>query len=191
MLRLSVRFVCFVLLFGAILSSCQKDENVKADTRPASDTTQKLTELTAPGNYLVSKGTLKIKLKDSTYIFDASQDSIAFVNVNMGGQEYYGVTAVNKAHTASFGISSLGAPIAEMPGEVAGAQLLLHPSEKVNTEYTLTRNATKDDYGTIAIEKYNQDTILARGSFHTYLAKDTKKNSPFYIVDGSFELKVK
>ena len=192
MVRLSIRFFGLVLLLAAFLSSCQKDESLQttaAQTR--ADSAQKLNTVTAPGNYLVTRGTLKIKIQDSTYTFDASQDSIAFVNINIEGNEYYGVTAINKAHTVSFGISSLGAPIAEMPGSVAGCQFLLNTTGKTNLEYTLTRNAAPQDYGTISIEKYNQDTILAKGTFHTYLAKDTKKNSPFYVTDGSFELKVK
>jgi hypothetical protein len=193
MVRLSVRFFGLVLLLAAILSSCQKDESandIQAATNQAkADSIQKLNPPPAPGNYLVNQGTLKIKIKDSTYTFDASQDSVAFVNVNIDGKEYYGITAINKAHTISFGISSLGAPIAEMPGSVAGCQFLLN--NKINQEYTLTHNTTAQDYGTISIEKYNQDAVLAKGTFHTYLARDDKKNSPFYVVDGSFELKVK
>ncbi len=195
MVRLSVRFFGLVLLLAAILSSCQKDESVNdmqaAANQAKADSLQKLNPPPAPGNYLVNQGTLKIKIKDSTYTFDASQDSVAFVNVNIDGKEYYGITAINKAHTISFGISSLGAPIAEMPGTVAGCQFLLNTSSKTNLEYTLTRNITAQDYGTISIEKYNQDAVLAKGTFHTYLARDDKKNSPFYVVDGSFELKVK
>jgi len=193
MVRLSIRFFGLVLLLAVFLSSCQKDESVNdikaAATQAKADSIQKLNA--APGNYLVNEGTLRIKVKDSTYTFDASQDSVAFVNVNIDGKEYYGITAINKAHTVSFGISSLGAPIAEMPGSVAGCQFLLNTSNKTNLEYTLTHNITAQDYGTISIEKYNQDAVLAKGTFHTYLARDDKKDSPFYVVDGSFELKVK
>lgn len=159
-----------------------------ADTQ--ADSTQKLTELTAPGNFLINKGTLKIKLPDTTYTFDAAQDSIAFVNLNIDGKEYYGVTAINKAHTVSFGISSLGAQIAEMTSNVSGCQLLLQPAGRLNTAYSLTRNTTPQDFGIILLDKYNQDTVLAKGTFHTYLAKDSKKSSAT-IVEGSFELKVK
>ena len=193
MVRLSIRFFGLVLLLAVFLSSCQKDESVNdikaAATQAKADSIQKLNA--APGNYLVNEGTLRIKVKDSTYTFDASQDSVAFVNVNIDGKEYYGITAINKAHTVSFGISSLGAPIAEMPGTVAGCQFLLSTTDKTNLEYTLTHNITAQDYGTISIEKYNQDAVLAKGTFHTYLATGDKKNSPFIVVDGSFELKVK
>jgi len=178
----------------AILSSCQKEESVKAakdnETAIAADSTQKLST-TSPRNYLASKGILKVKMQDSTYSFDATKDSIVFVNISLDGKEYYGITAINKEHTVSFAISSPGAPISEMAANVSGCQFLLHPSDKTDLEYTLTRNATSQDYGTMSIDKYNQDSVMAKGSFHTYLARDTKKDSPFYIVDGSFELKVK
>jgi hypothetical protein len=192
MVRLFTRFVCLVLPLAVFLASCQKDETVdatKTTSQAKLDSAEKQNQ--APGNYLAGKGTLKIKLKDSTYTFDASQDSIAFININIDGKEYYGITAINKAHTISFGISTLGAPIAEMPGSVAGCQFLLNSTNKTNTSYTLTRNTVSDDYGTFSLEKYNQDTVLAKGAFHTYLSTDTKKNEAFTLVDGSFELKVK
>ncbi|MFI5162948.1 MAG: hypothetical protein ACHQHN_16825 [Sphingobacteriales bacterium] len=189
MVRLSTRFLGLILLLAAILSSCQKDENVQV-TQPVADSAQKVNIAASPGNYLATKGTLKIKLKDSTYSFDAALDSIAFVNINIDGKEYYGITAINKAHTVSFGISTLGAPIAEMPGSVAGCQFLLNTTGKPDRQYTLTRNTVSNDYGTLSLEKYNQDTVLAKGTFHTYLATDTKKKS-FNLAEGSFELKVK
>jgi len=192
MVRLFTGFVCLVLPLAVFLSSCQKDESVDAaKTAPQVKIDSAGKQNTAAGNYLAGKGTLKIKLKDSTYTFDASLDSIAFVNINISGTEYYGITAINKAHTVSFGISTLGAPIAEMPGNVSGCQFLLHSPGKTDLEYTLTRNTAPEDYGTLSLEKYNQDTILAKGTFHTYLAKDPKNSSAFSVVDGSFELKVK
>src|SRR5579872_911118 len=156
MVRLSIRFLGLILLLAALFSSCQKDVNVKV-TQPVLDSAQKPNSASTPGNYLASKGTLKVKIKDSTYTFDASLDSIAFVNINIDGKEYYGITAINKAHTVSFGISSLGAPIAEMPGNVSGCQFLLHSAGKTDLEYTLTRNIAPGDYGTLSLEKYNQD----------------------------------
>jgi len=183
--------VGFILLLAVFITSCQKDENVSAAKTTSQQKIDSAEKLNAPGNFLAGKGTLKIKLKDSTYTFDASKDSIAFVNITIDGNEYYGITAINKAHTVSFGISTLGAPIAEMPGSVSGCQFLLNPGGKTNTAYTLTRNNLSDDYGTFSLEKYNQDTVLAKGTFHTYLATDAKKVLPFTLVDGSFELKVK
>ena len=193
MVRFSTYLLCFVLLIPALISSCQKDENVnspKAETILQADSSKKLNVLSAPGNYLATRGTLKIKMQDSTYTFDATRDSIAFVNINIDGEQYYGITAINKAHTASFGISSSGIPIVDMASYVSGAQFLLSVPGKKNLEYTLTRNARPQDYGTISVEKYNQDAVLAKGTFHTYLSQDTKKNTAFYTVDGSFELQV-
>ncbi|MGZ3765008.1 MAG: hypothetical protein ACXVB0_17755 [Mucilaginibacter sp.] len=162
-----------------------------ASAQLQADSTKKLNSVSSPGNYLAIKGTLKIKIQDSTYSFDASKDSIAFVNMDIDGEQYFGITAINKAHTVSFGISSIGTPVAEMASDVAGAQFLVHTPGKTNLEYTLTRNGPPMDYGNLSIDKYNQDIILAKGSFHTYLAKDTKANAPFYIADGSFDLQVK
>jgi hypothetical protein len=192
MMRFFIRIFCFAALLSAILTSCQKDESVKkTDPQPSSDSTKKINIVSTPGNYLASKGTLSVKLQDSIYTFDAGQDSIAFVNIIIDGNEYYGVTAINKAHTVSFGISSSGMPIDELSSYVSGAQFLVRGRGQSNLEYTLTPNIHPQNLGTISIEKYNQDTTLAKGTFHTYLSKDTKVNSPYYIVDGSFELKVK
>jgi hypothetical protein len=192
MMRFFPRLLCFAILISAAMTSCQKDESVKkADTQLSADSAQKINVVSAPGNYLASKGTLTIKLQDSTYTFNAEQDSVAFVNVVINGNEYYGVTAINKAHTVSFGISSSGMPIDELASYVAGAQFLMRSPGQPNLEYTLIQNSRQQNLGTISIEKYNQDTTLAKGTFHTFLAKDTKVNSPYFLVDGSFELKVK
>lgn len=192
MVKFFTRILCFAALIPAGLTSCQKDESVKkAEIQASADTVKKLNLVSTPGNYLASKGTLVIKLQDSTYTFDAQQDSVAFVNVVIDGNEYYGVSAINKAHTVSFGISSSGIPVDELSNYVSGAQFLMRQSGKANLEYTLIQNAHPQNFGIISIEKYNQDVTLAKGTFHTYLAKDTKANSPFYVVDGSFELKVK
>jgi hypothetical protein len=195
MVRFYTRLVCFILILWVVASSCQKDENVTTmnakNTQLQADSTKKLNSVSSAGNYLASKGILKIKVQDSIYTFDAAQDSVAFINMSIDGKQYFGVTAINKAHTISFGISSLGAPVTQMAGTVAGAQFLMNVTGKSNIEYTLTHNAPPQDYGTISIEKYNQDTILAKGTFHTYLAKDAKPNSPFFIADGSFELQGK
>jgi hypothetical protein len=77
-----------------------------------------------------------------------------------------------------------------MASNIAGCQLLLQPSDKPSSELTLTKNTSPQDFGTMLLDKYNQDTVLAKGAFHTYLAKDPKKTTPA-IVEGSFELKVK
>ncbi len=193
MLRWFLRYGLVFLALGSFLASCQKDENVqdfKGATQNGADTAQKIAEQLPTNNFLVSKGTLVIKLPDTSYTFDAALDSIAFVNLNNSGKAYYGITAINKAHTVSFGISSAGGPVAGMPGVVSGCQLLLHPSETGNSAYTLIRNVATHDFGLMSLEKYKQDTVMAKGTFHTYLANGLQ-NSPMNIVDGSFELKLK
>ncbi|HTK20306.1 MAG TPA: hypothetical protein VL442_12350 [Mucilaginibacter sp.] len=174
---------------AAVITACQKDENVAQATTQTTDTT-KVSTAPAAGNFLASKGTLTVKLKDSTYSFNAEQDSIAFVNINIDGEQYYGLTAINRAHTVSFGISSSGAPIDEVASNISGAQFLLKETGKKNLEYTLVQSEQPQKTGTIAIEKYNQDLTLAKGTFHTMLSTDNKANSPKYLVDGSFELKI-
>jgi len=113
------------------------------------------------------------------------------VNINIDGEQYYGLTAINKAHTVSFGISSSGAPIDDVASNISGAQVLLKGTSKKNLEYTLIQSQQPQKLGNISIEKYNQDTTLAKGTFHTVVATDTKVTSPKYDVEGSFELKIK
>jgi hypothetical protein len=190
MVRFFIRFLGFLTLISVVLTACQKDETVTQTTAKVTDST-KISTVPSSGNFLASKGTLTVKLKDSTYTFNAEQDSIAFVNISIDGEQYYGVTAINKAHTVSFGISSSGAPIDDVASNISGAQFLLKGAGKKNLEYTLIQSEQPQRSGNISIEKYNQDTTLAKGSFHTTLATDTKATSPKYEVEGSFELKIK
>src|ERR1700744_5235490 len=191
MVRFFIRIFCFAALISAVLTACKKDESVKKTDPSPTDSTKKINIVSTPGNYLASKGTLSVKLQDSTYTFDAGQDSIAFVNIIIDGNEYYGISAINKAHTVSFGISSSGVPMDELSSYISGAQFLVRGSGQPNLEYTLTPNIRPQNLGNISIEKYNQDTTLAKGTFHTYLSKDIKANPPYFVVDGTFELKVK
>lgn len=190
MVRFSILFLGFLTLISVVLTACQKDETVTQTTAQVTDSIKASTS-SISGNFLASKGTLTVKLKDSTYSFNAEQDSIAFVNISIDGEQYYGLTAINKAHTVSFGISSSGAPIDDVASNVSGAQVLLKGTGKKNLEYTLIQSQQPQNLGSISIEKYNQDTTLAKGTFHTILATDTKVSSPKYEVEGSFELKVK
>lgn len=189
MVRLSIRFVGLLMLMSVVITACQKDENVTQATTQATDST-KVSAVPASGNFLAGKGTLTVKFKDSTYTFNAEQDSIAFVNINIDGEQYYGLTAINRAHTVSFGISSSGAPIDDVASNISGAQFLLKETGKKNLEYTLIQSEQPQKSGTISIEKYNQELTLAKGTFHTMLATDTKGSSPKYMVDGSFELRI-
>ncbi|MCS3736764.1 hypothetical protein [Mucilaginibacter dorajii] len=192
-IRLTKWFIFCTLIISVAISSCQKDDSVKAmeTAKPAVDSAA-LNIINTPGNFLAGKGSLKITIGDSTYTFDAATDSIAFINVHNGDNKYYGITAINKAHTMSFGISSEGFAAAKVNSKVAGGQFLFTVDEKKPLlQYTLTKFVGKDDTGKITIEQYNKDNMIAKGTFFTFLAKDDKENSPFYRVEGSFELQLK
>jgi len=194
-IRFTKWFISFILLISVMASSCQKDESVKGMETAKPVTTADSISLgikNAPGNFLAGKGTLKVTIEDSTYTFDASTDSIAFINVHNGDNKYFGITAINKAHTMSFGISSEGFASANINSKVAGSQFLFTVDEKKPLlQYTLTQFVGKDESGKITLDKYNKDNTIAKGSFFTFLAKDDKENSPFYRVEGSFELQLK
>ncbi len=51
----------------------------------------------------------------------------------------------------------------------------------------------KSDFGNInIIYNINQGSNeLAKGTFYTFLAKDDKANSPYYKVEGTFDLQLK
>lgn len=192
-IRLTKWFIFCILIISVAISSCQKDDSVKAieTTKPAIDSAA-LNIINTPGNFLAGKGSLKITIGDSTYTFDAATDSIAFINVHNGDNKYYGITAINKAHTMSFGISSEGFATAKVNSKVAGGQFLFTVDEKKPLlQYTLTKFVGKDDTGKITLDQYNKDNVIAKGTFFTFLAKDDKENSPFYRVEGSFELQLK
>jgi hypothetical protein len=187
------RFTFFILFLSAVIISCQKDDNDVSVAKSAKmiDSTNSLGVVSAPNNFLAIKGKLEITVQDSTYIFDAAKDSIAFVNVYLDNDKYFGITAINKEHTMSFGISSIGFAAPNLTSSIAGSQLLFSTNALPNIQYTLTRYAGPQDFGKINLEKYTQDSVLAKGTFFTFLAKDAKPNSPFYRVEGSFNLKLK
>ncbi|MBD1394591.1 hypothetical protein [Mucilaginibacter glaciei] len=184
--------ICVALLLSGMASSCQKDATdseiarqqavVKADSAIAKS---------SPGNYLALSGTLIIRVQDSTYKFDAATDSIAFVNMNVGDDKYFGVTAINKDHTMSFGLSSKGMAATDVTRGIEGSQLILRPDAMHTQQYSLTRFTETGDAGNIKLTDYRRDTVLAKGSFFTFLAKDDKEGSPFYRVEGKFDLKIK
>lgn len=190
MMRLFFPTFSFLVLLSVVITACQKDEGV-TKTDPQATDSIKTSAAHPPGNYLAGSGTLTVKFKDSTYTFNAAQDSIAFVNISIDGEQYYGITAINKSHTLSFGISSPGAPIDQVSSSVSGAQFLLKGATRKNLEYTLTQSSQELKSGAIAIEKYNQELTLARGTFHFQLATDSKTSTPSYSVEGSFDLKMK
>jgi len=140
-------FIFFALLLSGMIMSCQKDDDMKDVSAAVKiDST-----LNASGNYLAVKGSLKITIQDSTYIFDAARDSIAFVNVHSGDSQYFGITAINKEHNMSFGISSAGSAASNANTNVAGSQFLLSSGINPNIEYALTPNAASQDFGKISL----------------------------------------
>ncbi|HEY4326179.1 MAG TPA: hypothetical protein VGN20_19485 [Mucilaginibacter sp.] len=189
-------FFFFMALLVAI-SSCQKDPDLKDNSMEKAnlntDSIKISTITTSSGNYLATAGILTVKFKDSTYVFDASRDSIAFVNVQTDDTDrYFGITAINKEHTLSFGVSSAGFVSSNTIRTIAGSQLLLKPDEnKSGLQYSLSRYTGQKDFGNINIIQYNQGNELAKGTFVTFLAKDDKANTPFYKIEGSFDLHLK
>lgn len=181
-----------VVLFG-LASSCQKDQAVKEsmDGRSVADSS-KIGSVHGSGNYLASRGTLTVKIKDSTYTFDASRDSVAFINIGADGNRFFGITAINKEHTLSFGISSPGFIQSGINSSVAGGQLLVSPGDAGSAQqYSLSQRAGQKDFGAISVTQYNQNGVLANGTFFTFVSMDDKANSPVYRVDGTFELYLK
>ncbi|MBK0378597.1 hypothetical protein [Mucilaginibacter segetis] len=173
-------------------SSCQKDQAVNTvDENKAVFTADSALALTSPENSLAVSGTLTLQLHDSTYTFNAAEDSVAFVTMRAGSSDYFGITAINKAHTISFGLSSKGNANVDTTRSVEGSQLLLRPDEMHIKQYTLTRYTKPGDAGTINLSRFRQDSVLASGTFFTFLSTDDKASSPFYRVQGTFNLKLK
>jgi hypothetical protein len=187
---MKIRYLLFILVIAVIAASCTKDEEAMPLKKVDS---VKLVTTSTPinSNTLAVRGTLKITVKDSTYTFDAATDSIAVVNIYLDDQKYYGITAINKAHTMSFGISSPGYATANSTQAIAGGQFLFNAGKNQNVEYTLSQNTAIPEPGKLVLTQYSRDSTLAKGTFTTYLSKDAKTTSPFYKVEGSFELKVK
>ncbi|MDF2435069.1 MAG: hypothetical protein JWP44_4700 [Mucilaginibacter sp.] len=188
-----LRYIFFIMFLTVIFISCQKDAEIKEFT-PLSlkaDSVNALAAISAPGDVLAVTGTLKITIQDSTYTFDAAKDSIAFVNLYLDSKKYFGITAINKAHTMSFGISSSGYPGNNITSTVAGSQFLFSRVNNPSIQYTLSQFAGMEDPGKIMLTQYSRDSVLAKGTFIAYLAKDTKANSVFYKAEGSFDLRSK
>ena len=178
-------FIFIFLVVSAIISSCQKDQDIKTDPGKADSA------LIAPDNYLATGGTLSITIQDSTYNFDAAHDSVAFVNVHSGDSLYYGITAINKAHNMSFGISSIGHAFSNIITPVAGSQFILKPDNQPAHQYALDDKVVDQDFGKIKITSYKQDSTLAKGTFYTFLANgDVGKTAPVKVT-GTFNLRLK
>lgn len=193
---LKKRFTKFLLFaiaaFVAVASACQKDPAVTNPASAKSNADSSIVSLS--GNFLAASGTLKVKFKDSTYIFDAARDSIAFINVS-GQQDdsrYFGITAINKEHTLSFGISSEGFAAANVSRTVAGGQFLFTGDQQNPAfQLALRKETSPVNFGSLSIEQYNNGNELAKGTFYTFLSADSNSKSPFYRVEGSFDLRLK
>jgi len=177
-------FFVILLMFSAAIVSCQKDQDIKDDNSKTDSL------FTNADNFLAAKGTLTISLPDTTYSFDAGKDSIAFVNVHSGDKQYFGITAINKAHDMSFGISSAGYALSHVSTPVAGSQFILRPENKLSAQYTLANHAIAGDFGKVNLVAYKQDTVLAKGTFYTFLAK-SEKDTIGVKVKGTFSLALK
>ena len=150
-----IRYVFFTVLLSMAIISCQKDQTAKdTPSLPASTNPALFAMVSGPGNFLASSGTLNITINDSTYTFDAQKDSIAFVNLYLDNKRYFGVTAINKAHTMSFGISSAGYPETNIDNKIAGSQFLFTKGNNVNLQYTLTQYANLQDSSRIRLSVY-------------------------------------
>ncbi len=184
--------IVFLLLLLAAFTACQKEDGkpigLKADAK--SDSISAAINLGAPGTLLAVKGLLKITVEDSTYVFDAATDSIAFVSVDVDSNKYFGITAINKAHTVSFGISSAGVARADTNSVIAGSQLLFSDDDHPATQYTLPKYISVRDMGKINLIKFQQDSTLTKGTFYTILSRQGKPSS-YYTTTGTFDLRTK
>ncbi len=187
-------FAIAVFVLAAV-SACQKDPAVNSPGPSTTSINADSSVVSSPGNFLAVSGTLKVKFNDSVYTFDAARDSIAFINVNGDDQSrYFGITAINKEHSVSFGISSAGFAFNNINRSIAGSQLLLSvDSKKPALQLSLSRNQpdTKIDLGDLNLVEYKAGNELAKGTFYTFMATDDKPNSPYFRVEGSFDLKLK
>jgi hypothetical protein len=105
---------------------------------------------------------------------------------------YFGITAINKEHSMSFGISSAGFANSNINDSIAGGQFILSTDDKKPAmQLSLSKYTGQKDFGNINLIQYNQGNELAKGTFVTFLAKDDKANSPYYRVEGTFDLQLK
>jgi len=185
--------IAIALYFMAATSSCQKDPAVASPSQTTTSVNADSSIMSSPGNYLAVSGTLKVKFNDSTYTFDAATDSIAFINVHTDNDSrYFGITAINKDHSISFGISSAGFPYSNINRAIAGSQLLLSTDAKTPAlQLSLSRYSEPKNVGSINLLQYNSAKELAKGTFYTFMSKDDKATSPYYRVEGTFDLQLK
>jgi hypothetical protein len=183
--------IVIICLLLALFTACQKEDEKPMGALKAglkSDSLSAAINVNGPGTFLAVKGMLKITVEDSTYVFDAMRDSIAFVSVVLDSSRYFGITAINKDHTVSFGISSAGIARADTNSTIAGGQLLFN--DDVAVQYTLSKYISTRDMGKINMIKFQQDSTLTKGTFYTILSRQGKPSS-FYKTTGTFNLLLK
>jgi uncharacterized protein YdeI (BOF family) len=183
-----IRFTLIILLLSVVIVSCQKEQDVDLSLKKA---TLKTDSVNTPGNFLAVSGTLQITIGDSTYVFNAAKDSVAFINVHIDSTKYFGITAINKEHTMSFGISSSGSATSDLTKPIAGGQLLFSADAMHGLQYTLAKNPDPQNISEINLLQYMKDSVLTKGTFTTLMTKGGQPNSPAYKVQGIFSLKLK
>ncbi len=181
--------ICYLVLLLLAITSCQKEQSFK-DAQLADINPNLLAKISIPGNYLASSGMLTVTIKDSTYVFDAQKDSIAYVNLYLDNKTYFGITAINKDHTLSFGISSPGFAQANSIKSIAGSQFILTKGNRPDIQYALTQQADKQRISKINLTSYAQDSTMAKGTFVAFLTPNVISDSSFYHVKGQFDLKI-
>jgi uncharacterized protein YdeI (BOF family) len=181
-----LRFILIALVFLVAIASCQKDQSV--DLTVAKTVAVKADTSNNSGNFLAVSGSLNVTVGDSTYSFDAAKDSIAFINVNIDSNKYFGITAINKLHTISFGISSPGFAAPGLINTIAGSQLLF--SGSTPKEYTLAKTSGESEANQISLDNYMQDSLLTKGTFTTVMMNKDGKQKPS-TVKGDFNLLIK
>jgi hypothetical protein len=191
--RFTYLLFSFAVCILAVTSSCQKDPAVNAPANTTSTLNADSSVVSSPGNFLAVSGKLTVKFNDSVYTFDAVRDSIAFINVGADdNSRYFGITAINKEHTMSFGISSAGYAYSNITRDVAGSQFLVSNNDKKPAlQLSLSKYSTPKDLGNINLVQYKSGAELSKGTFVTFLAKDDKASSPYYRVEGAFDLQLK
>jgi hypothetical protein len=177
------KFVFAILICITAVWSCKKDASVNYNTV---EKIAKTDTSDNSGNFLATSGSLDITVGGTTYTFNAAKDSIAFINVNIDSNKYFGITAINSEHTMSFGISSPGFAGPQLANTIAGGQLLF--SKNGSRQYTLAQRRGYGLFNQITLDKYMQDSLITSGTFNTVMINKNGTDSTVVKVKGSFNL---
>ncbi|MES2807046.1 MAG: hypothetical protein V4619_00375 [Bacteroidota bacterium] len=176
------QFVFIAMICVTAVWSCKKDAavNYTVEKTTRTDTSNN------SGNFLATKGSLDITIGDTTYSFNAAKDSIAFINVNIDSNKYFGITAINQQHTMSFGISSPGFAAPQVVNTIAGGQLLF--SKSSSGQFTLSQSKGRGLFNQISLDQYMQDSLITSGTFNAVMINKTGGDSTIVTAKGSFNL---